>query len=432
MPPYLALFFCTCFVVFLLRLDRQQSPEVTRGLWIPTIWMITVSTKALGTWFGLPGTSVEEGSPLDRNFLIVLLCIATWMLVKRKFSFAQSLQENAWLMAFIVFMFISIAWSGYPFVSLKRWIREIIAILMGFLVLTEKNPREAIACVSRRTIYILIPLSLVLIKYFPQYGVWYLPWTGARMWIGVADQKNDFGQLTSLAVFFLIWSLQRRWRLPRDQKIRYLTLADLSVLAIALYLSKGAEAGYSATSLVMLAVALICFSGLLWLKKKGKILGPGVIKSYVAFLIIYATLTPLMGRLPIGDISSSLGRNSTLTDRTKNWPGLVSVAMSKPMLGHGIGGFWTTERVHQGFPAHNGFLEILLVLGFVGLFMISIFLIISAGRAHALMARDYDWGVLWICWLTMALLNNITESSLNPFSNFLVAVPIWLTLAHRE
>ncbi len=395
--------------------------------------MITVSTKALGTWFGMPGTTMEEGSPLDRNFLIVLMCIAIGMLIKRKFSPGDSIRENRWLTVLVVFMLISIVWSPVPFVSIKRWIREIIAIVMGFLVLTETSPKKAIEAVIRRTVYLLIPLSLVLIKYFPQYGVDYTRWTGDRMWIGVTDQKNDFGQLTSLAVFFLVWAVQRQWKVPRSQRIRYVIYADLGVLAIALYLSKGGEAGYSATALVMLAVAMMCYAGLLWLKKKNKILSPAVVKTYIVFLVIYGTLTPLMGRLPIGDITSSLGRSSTLTDRTDIWNALIPYAASKPILGHGVGGFWTSDRLDRlSFPAHNGFLEVVLVLGFVGLALMAIFLASSAGKAQNLFSRDYDWGVLWICWLTMALLNNITESSLNSFSNFLMAVPIWLAVTYKS
>jgi len=433
LPPPLALFFCTCFIIFLLRLASQQFPDATRGLWIPTIWMLTVSTKALGTWFGSPVSSMEEGSPLDRNFLIILMCIAIWMLIKRKFVLSSALRENIWLVALFAFMFVSISWSTVPFVSLKRWIREIVAIIMGFVVLTEKNPKQAIECVVKRTTYILIPLSLLLIKYFPEYGVDYDRWSGARMWIGVADQKNNFGQLTAFAAFFLIWSLQRRWRLPDSPKIRFLTLADLFILILALYLSKGSEAGYSATSLVMLAIGLICYSGLLWLRKKGTILGQNIIIAFFAILIIYGALTPLIGRLPVGDITSSLGRDSTLTERTVNWAALVPLAMTKPVLGHGVGGFWTSDKIGKFyFPAHNGYLEVVLVLGLVGLLLISIFLISLARKAQNQLTWEYDWGVLWLCWLTMALLNNITESSLNSFSNFLMAVPLWLSVSYKR
>jgi O-antigen ligase len=355
------------------------------------------------------------------------------MLIKRRFVLLRALQENTWLVVLFAFMFVSILWSAVPFTSLKRWIHEIVAVIMGFVVLTEKNPRQAVECVVRRTIYILIPLSLLLIKYFPQYGLDYISWSGTPMWIGVADQKNGLGQLTSFATIFLIWSLQKRFRLPDSQKIRYLTLAELIIWIIALYLSKGSAAGYSATAFVTLAVALIFFSGLLWLKKKGKILGQNAIMAFFTILIIFGASAPLIGRLPAGDITSSLGRDSTLTGRTENWATLLPVALTKPVLGHGLGGFWTSENLGKFyFPAHNGYLEVLLILGFVGLLLFSMFLISSARKAQNQLTREYEWGVLWICWLTMALLYNITESSLHSFSSLSMAVPLWLALSYQS
>jgi O-antigen ligase len=433
LPPPLALLLCAGFIIFLLRLTRQQFPEATRRLWIPTLWLLTVSTKAISTWFGAPASSLEDGSALDRNFLIILMCIAIWMLSKRKFVPSGVLKENVWLVVLLVFMFVSISWSPVPFVSLKRWVREIIAIVMGFVILTEEDPRRAIECVIKRTVYILIPLSVLLIKYFPQFGIDYVGWTGAEMWVGVTDQKNELGQLTCLAAFFLIWGLQKRWRARKGPNIRFLTLADMTVLATAVYLTKGSEAGYSATSIVMLAIGLITYAGLLFLKTKGKIVSRSLITVYFLVLIAYGTATPMIGRLPAGDVSARLGRDSTLTERTVNWAALVPVAMSRPLLGHGIGGFWTSDKIGKFYyPAHNGFLEIVLVLGLVGLLLFSVFLIASAHKAQNLLTENYDWAVLWICWLAMALVNNIAESSLNSFGNIMMAIPLWMTVIYKR
>jgi O-antigen ligase len=182
----------------------------------------------------------------------------------------------------------------------------------------------------------------------------------------------------------------------------------------------------------MLVFGLLLYAGLLWLKKKGKIVSQSAVTAFIGFLILYGTLTPLIGRLPVVDITSSLGRDSTLTERTINWAALVPSATAKPLLGHGVGGFWTTVRVGRYyFPAHNGYLEVILVLGFIGLLIVSFYLLSSARKAWVLLTGEYDWGVLWICWLAMALLNNITESSLNSFANLLMAVPLWLALSHK-
>lgn len=432
MPPPLALLLGLGYIAFLLRLDRRQFPEASPALWVPTVWILIASTKALGTWFGMQSTSVEEGSALDRNVLILLFCVVIALLVRKKFDFAQGLRGNPWLLAYLGFMLASVVWSDLPFTSLKRAFRETIPLFMAFLVMTEKDPKEAIACVIRRAVYILIPMSLVLIKWFPDLGVDYTVWTGTRMWIGVADQKNELGQLTSLAAFFLVWSFYRR-AIRRDApKIRFLALADMSVLALALYISQGSPAGYSATSLVMLGAALAGLTGFSWLKKTNKMIGPGLVKAYIAVLVIYGIITPFAGRLTVFDISASLGRNSTLTDRTNIWAGLIPQALSRPALGCGAGAYWTTERFRRGFPAHNGYLEIILTLGFIGLCLIAIYLVSTSGKIQDLMARDHTWGMLWLCWLTMALLNTITESSLNSFENFLIAIPLWFSIVHKR
>ena len=177
-------------------------------------------------------------------------------------------------------------------------------------------------------------------------------------------------------------------------------------------------------------MTLAVYFTLQWMKKRKITVSRRIIAVSFAAIILYGTVTPLIGRLPFADVTSSLGRDSTLTERTVTWGTLAPVAMTKPILGHGVGGFWTSDKLDNfSFPAHNGFLEILLILGFVGILLYALFLVSSALRAQNLLARDYDWGVLWICWLVTALLGSITESALNSFSNFLMAVPLWLAIS---
>ena len=52
MPPPLALLRCTAFVIFLLRVERRASLGVSAALWIPTLWMLAISSKPLAIWFG--------------------------------------------------------------------------------------------------------------------------------------------------------------------------------------------------------------------------------------------------------------------------------------------------------------------------------------------------------------------------------------------
>jgi len=150
----------------------------------------------------------------------------------------------------------------------------------------------------------------------------------------------------------------------------------------------------------------------------------------VVLVIIYGVSAPLLGKLPAGDISSALGRDSTLTGRSAIWGYLVPLALSRPILGHGWVGFWTkeTRESFYFFPAHNGYLETILATGFVGLLFIGVFMISSCRKALRELRTDYVWGVLWVCWLIMVLLHNVTESSLPNLANSLIGPLIWFTL----
>ena len=60
MPSQLALIICILFVLWLLHLERKQTPNVSFSLWLPTIWMLCTASKSLGYWFGAEADA--EGS----------------------------------------------------------------------------------------------------------------------------------------------------------------------------------------------------------------------------------------------------------------------------------------------------------------------------------------------------------------------------------
>jgi len=431
MLPALALLICIGFVLFLLRLDCKHSRDVTRAAWITTIWMAYAASRSLAQWFGSYSTDPEIASPIDRTLSILLLIIALRLVIRREFPWTNTIKDNAPLIVLLGFMLVSILWSNIPFIAFKRLIKEILAFIMGMVLLTEKDPRQAIQSVLRRTIYILIPFSVLLVRYFPRYGVAYHSWSGQKMWIGVCDQKNGLGMLASIAVFFLIWSISRRWHRPDRAGFRYQTLVDMLILIAALWLLKG-PGSYSATAVVTLAAGLSCYIGL-WLMKKIKIaMNPHISVVILALIIIYGTAVPFIGRLPAGDISSGLGRDSSLTGRSEIWADLVPAAMSRPILGHGFFSFSARKISKQYANSHNGYLEVILGLGFVGLFLVSVFVLSSFRKAQRELRFEYDWAVLWICWIIMVLLNNITESTLHSFSSVTMAVLMWLTISYNS
>jgi len=433
LPPILALILCSVFVLFLLRLEHKQSPHMTLALWIPTIWMLYIGSKPLSIWFPSSGGDLDSGSPLDRTFLIAIMCVALFILIQRRFDWSRAIKENAWLIVLIVFMLASVLWSNIPDISFRRWIREFQAILMAFAVLSEPSPRQAMESILRRTTYILIPFSVLLIKYFPTYGVMYATWSGGQMWTGVTLHKNSLGRLCIIAIFFLFWSLIRRWQGHDKPVWKYQTHTEIFILVIALWLLGGPERNLfnSATSVYALISGLLFYGGLYILKKFGKNLRLSTLATIVLIIIIYGIFSVFTGGSSVNVFASTAGRSATLTGRTEIWAALLPAAMQKPIVGSGFGGFWTsrTRDLFQISEAHNGYLEVLLGLGFVGILLVSLFLLSCCQKAQREILTNFDWGVLCICYIIMAVVHNIGESSIDTLTTQMMAIVLFLSVS---
>lgn len=433
MPATLALLLCFGFVVYLLRLERKQAPDVSHAVWIPTVWMLSCACKPLASWFNnsqaVEGEGgVEAGSPLDRNLLTLLILAGILIIARRKLDWQSIKRNNAWLLVIYLYALVSIVWSEFPFVSVKRYIRFSGTLLMALVVLSEREPLRAFESVLRRTAFMLIPFSLLLIKYFPNLGVMYGRWSGELMWVGVADQKNSAGILFFVSSFYLFWRLLREWRERKARPTKRRIYADALVFFLAVYLLKGAPNAFSATSASVFVLGVITILGLLWLQTHRKSLGLPAFVAVVVVFFSYGFGTPFGLRSMGAGILKVLGRDTTFTDRDQIWADLIPIAMHDPILGHGYGGFWVRATDSQVTEAHNGYLDVMLVLGLVGVFLVFAFALSMCKAAHAALARDFWWGGLGYCFLLMIVLHNTSEASFVRTSDLLWSILVCLSV----
>jgi O-antigen ligase len=355
--------------------------------------------------------SVEGGSPLDRLVLSILIILALLILFRRKIEWSRILKDNFWLILLFLYMGLSILWSDFPFVSFKRWIRSSAVILMALVVLSERKPFQALESIFRRSAYVLIPFSLVLVKYFPIYGRQYGIWEGKEMWTGVATQKNGLGQICALFAIVLIWAALKDWRSGDFLKIKSQAFADALVLAIAFFLLRGPGISYSATSIGILSIGIATLLLLYWSEN----LARWLTTHLKAIIVALALILLLIGDSLVKIVASTFGRDETLTGRTEIWNTLLDFASRNPLFGVGYGGFWgleteITSKLGVG-QSHNGYIEVYLELGIVGIVLLSAFLLAFCGRIRRELYHLFDWGVFGICFLLIALLYNITESA---------------------
>ena len=81
-------------------------------------------SKRLGTQGNISAAqALEEGNPLDRTIFFLLMLLAIAILLKRSFNWGGFFARNLFLMAFLIFCLVSVCWSDFPLIALKRWFR---------------------------------------------------------------------------------------------------------------------------------------------------------------------------------------------------------------------------------------------------------------------------------------------------------------------
>ena len=174
MPTSLALLLTLAFVVFLFRRDFREKPNVTGALWIPILWFLIIGSRPITAWLNLCGVSVsgsmEDGSPADATVYFALIVAGLCVLIKRRINLGEVVRNNRLLAAFLIYCLVSVLWSDFPLVSFKRWIKILGHPIMALIIFTEPDPEEALIRLLKRCAYVLIPVSILFIKYFPAWG----------------------------------------------------------------------------------------------------------------------------------------------------------------------------------------------------------------------------------------------------------------------
>jgi O-antigen ligase len=254
-------------------------------------------------------------------------------------------------------------------------------------------------------------MSLLLIKYFSNLGVFYLPHSGNRWWIGVTTTKNNLGVLCTVTAVFLFWSLLMNWKRRKEPDIKPRFYFDLLTIITSLYILKG-EVAYSATSLACLAVGVATIFSLHWMQTHGKTLSVSMLMTPVMLVFLFGASVPFLGTAAFSGLTSLLGRDVTFTGRTTIWEQLAPMALQSPFLGHGYGGFWLGTSYAEVNEAHNGYLEIVLGLGFAGLLLVMALLTSCCREAYVGISRNVELAFLGFALVIMMALHNVTEASL--------------------
>jgi len=146
---------------------------------------------------------------------------------------------------------------------------------------------------------------------------------------------------------------------------------------------------------------------------------PAVLKVLIPVGIsLYLLLAFGLGIDINAELAGAVGRDPTLTGRTNIWNAVLS-AHTNPLVGTGYESFWLGSRLKQvwslaGFginEAHNGYLEVYLNLGLIGLFLLVAFLIASYRTICRRLDASSSLAPLSLALWTILPLYNVTEAA---------------------
>jgi exopolysaccharide production protein ExoQ len=416
MSPSLALCIWLVLLLALFCFDPARERKTSAALWVPIIWFFFLGSRGPSLWLGLSFNSnlaqaLEEGNPLDRTIFLLLTLAAFLILLLRSFKWRGFVEQNFTLVLFLAFALFSVAWSDFPFATFKKWFRDVGAYMTVLVVLSDPRPLEAVRTVLRRLCYLLVPLSVLLVKYYPNLGKTFSEW-GGQEYTGASTSKNMLGVLCLVSGIFFFWDIVTRWHQRRDNRVRRVMLVDIAFISMVLYLLTLCGSKTSTVCLILgclvMAAAHSNFGQrhISWIKA----MAPAV-------FLFYLILT--LGFGMSAQLSEAVGGSADMSDRTHIWNVLLSVPIN-PVLGCGYQSFWLGPRIQwvwarlngdNVFEAHNGYLQIYLDLGLIGLALLCAFLIATYRKICKQLKPLTALGSLGLGLWTLLLLYNITEAS---------------------
>lgn len=424
MPPPIAAAICTVGILGLFWLDRDAQARTSFALWIPVTWLAIACSRPAATWLGLaPVESAEqvmEGSPFDRLVFSLLLAAGILVLISRGSRVAKILQTNGAILFFFAYCLVSTFWSDYPDVTFKRWTKAVGDLVMILVVLTDKDPIGALKRFLKRPTFVLIPLSILLIKYYPALGTFYGPWGGPRMNAGVTTNKNALGVICLCFGLGALWRFLSAYDDRQDDSRKRRLLAYGVILAMVVWLLWIANSMTSISCLLMGSILMLA-TRLNFVKKR-----PGSVHLLIAAMLTVSVSVLFFGVSP--DALATMGRDPTVTGRTEVWGWLFSL-VKNPLIGTGFESFWLGPRLEKLWniywwhpnEAHNGYIEIYINLGWIGVALLAVILAIGYRTVIAAYRQGLPFANLRLAYFLVGLAYNFSEAAF-----FKMTAPAWI------
>ena len=292
------------------------------------------------------------GDLLRQGILAGLFVLILPTIPKRLPQIVTLLKSNFLLLAIFTWCALSPIWALAPDICMRR----VLGMIVSFIItLTIATLRPA----SLIKVFIWVTGTYMVADLV---GVFVLPAVRTihsdGSWRGLHNQKNPAGAASAVAAF--IWlqaGLARRSRI---------LLAGSALWVFFLFKT------VSKTSIALFFIILP------YQYFFGRIIRDGHCRSRTAILLILLLIVVPVGALILYWTMPELFIDLTFTGRTYIWDFVWRKIQQAPLLGYGYNSFWSVGpitpalneadilRVARYAEAHNGYLEVLVMVGVIG------------------------------------------------------------------
>jgi exopolysaccharide production protein ExoQ len=364
-----------------------------------------ILTQAILSLLLDPGDTPADGNQVWK--LILIFCYLSVALILaphyRETLFVAS--RNWFLMALVFLALASCAWAAKPALVLQRSIAVLGTTLLGIALAVRLSLEDQLRLLSR-LFRVIAVLSLACVLLLPSYGISAFA-AGHGEWQGIFSNKNVLGSVMALSVLV-------EWQLPAQTRYSKVFKRLALLLSTVLLVFSG-----SITSMFALAGSLLLIEIYRFGAKRLRI--PLYAIVLATLLIVASGVT--LALMEADAVTGALGRSTDLTGRTEIWSWVLSYIPQHPVLGYGYSGFWSgaspeSLAVDRAMGtmimySHNGYLEILLTLGAVGLFLALGFLATGLKRAYSRASGGRSRMDCWpLAFLFFFLLHNLAECTI--------------------
>jgi exopolysaccharide production protein ExoQ len=364
------------------------------------VGVLFLGTGAFFVVFG-PGATGEP-QPAVLALWVLVYAVAAVALLDGMLRARRAVPTPPELMLFIGLAVASTFWSEAAVLTARRSFGLVGTVLVALLLAQRLRPLELLNAL-RQAMVLLASFSLVL--YVLRVPAVVDDTHGTLR--GVVATKNSLGFFMALGLL----ACAAHYVLEPRNRRRVVASAGLFGITLSLTDSKSAI-------LISIAVAGVTLAVLLGRRRHGT----GLLVAGGCLVLAVATF--ILPNASMEGAARLIGEDTTLTGRDAVWEESLAAAEAHQFLGYGYGAFWqgtdAAARIQGRLlwevpTAHNGVLEVLLDLGYVG--VLASLLVVLGLLARGV--RDWQCGrrraaALRLPLLVLLVFSNIVES------NFLV------------